>query len=107
LYHGYAKHFGVNKLCAILELEMLGIEINPQLKKDVMHSEEQKRIQSEKRKAEKENKFIESDDYFAYIVGYTSGGAPYGITWEEMEEIQKQENSIIENICIEDEDLPF
>jgi len=33
LYHGYAKHFGVNKLCAILELEMLGIEINPQLKK--------------------------------------------------------------------------
>ena len=23
---------------------------------------------------------IEQDDYFAYIVGYTPGGAPYGIT---------------------------
>ena len=24
------------------------------------------------------------DDTFYYIAGYTSGGAPYGITWEEM-----------------------
>ena len=24
------------------------------------------------------------DDRFAYIAGYTSGGAPYGTTWEEM-----------------------
>ena len=24
------------------------------------------------------------DDTFFYIVGYTSGGAPYGVTWEEM-----------------------
>ena len=22
--------------------------------------------------------------YFYYIAGYTSGGAPYGVTWEEM-----------------------
>lgn len=25
----------------------------------------------------------DSDDTFAYIAGYTEGGAPYGITWEE------------------------
>ena len=24
------------------------------------------------------------DDRFAFIAGYTSGGAPYGMTWEEM-----------------------
>ena len=24
------------------------------------------------------------DDRFAFIAGYTSGGAPYGTTWEEM-----------------------
>jgi hypothetical protein len=24
------------------------------------------------------------DDTFYYIAGYTSGGAPYGVTWEEM-----------------------
>ncbi len=27
----------------------------------------------------------DSDEYFAYIAGYTEGGAPYGVTWEEME----------------------
>lgn len=26
----------------------------------------------------------ELDDTFYYISGYTSGGAPYGVTWEEM-----------------------
>ena len=24
------------------------------------------------------------DDTFFYIAGYTSGGAPYGVTWEEL-----------------------
>jgi hypothetical protein len=32
----------------------------------------------------------ESDYHFAYIAGYTSGGAPYGITWEEQEEIERR-----------------
>ena len=27
---------------------------------------------------------IDQDDTFFYIAGYTSGGAPYGVTWEEM-----------------------
>ena len=27
---------------------------------------------------------ISQDDAFFYIAGYTSGGAPYGVTWEEM-----------------------
>ncbi|MDU0458959.1 MAG: hypothetical protein RW306_09545 [Geobacteraceae bacterium] len=32
----------------------------------------------------------ESDDCFAFIAGYTPGGAPYGITWEEQEEIERR-----------------
>ena len=28
---------------------------------------------------------MERDDTFSFIAGYTSGGAPYGLTWEEME----------------------
>ena len=27
---------------------------------------------------------IEQDDTFFFIAGYTSGGAPYGVTWEQM-----------------------
>lgn len=29
-------------------------------------------------------KIADQDDRFFYIAGYTSGGAPYGVTWEEM-----------------------
>ncbi len=35
----------------------------------------------------------ESDDTFAYIAGYTDGGFPYGITWEEMQEIEIAESN--------------
>lgn len=27
---------------------------------------------------------MEQDDMFFFIAGYTSGGAPYGVTWEQM-----------------------
>ena len=27
----------------------------------------------------------DSDEHFACIAGYTEGGVPYGVTWEEME----------------------
>ncbi len=29
--------------------------------------------------------YIDSDETFAFIAGYTSGGAPYGTKWEELE----------------------
>ena len=39
-----------------------------------------------KKRAKKavEATLLEQDDTFFYIAGYTSGGAPYGVTWEEM-----------------------
>ena len=36
--------------------------------------------------AENETAFLEQDENFYYIAGYTSGGAPYGITWEQAAE---------------------
>ncbi len=33
-----------------------------------------------------ERDLFEQDDYFYFIAGYTQGGAPYGITWEEARE---------------------
>ena len=34
--------------------------------------------------AQEQQRLPEQDDRFFYIAGYTSGGAPYGVTWEEM-----------------------
>ena len=45
----------------------------------------QKRLQKEKKKREKyETIYEDCDDRFAFIAGYTSGGVPYGTTWEEI-----------------------
>lgn len=34
---------------------------------------------------------MESDETFAYIAGYTEGGAAFGVTWEEWERIERSE----------------
>lgn len=55
-----------------------------------------------KRNKKNAENIIESDETFAFIAGYTSGGFPYGITWEEMEHkgLEEQEENL-------EEDLPF
>lgn len=45
---------------------------------------------------------IDSDEIFAFIVGYTEGGFPYGVTWEEMEIQEGTEDKVEKDI-----DLPF
>ena len=59
---------------------------------------------------------FESDEYFAYIAGYTDGGFPYGITWEEAREIAKRDPQFGKDIgltdcekeeCNDDFELPF
>ncbi|RNC67339.1 MAG: hypothetical protein ED859_15065 [Desulfuromonadales bacterium] len=44
-----------------------------------------KRIKRTKRTLQEDKaRFLpEGDEHFVHIAGYTSGGAPYGITWEE------------------------
>ena len=82
LIKGYAKHFGVDKLCAIKELAMLGVEISEERKKQIIDAHNRVIEQRRKRKegkAKEEAFFIDSDEYFSFIVGYTSGGTAYGI----------------------------
>ena len=43
-----------------------------------------------KKAEETQNHAPDSDETFAYIVGYTSNGVPYGVTWEEMDELERQ-----------------
>lgn len=37
-----------------------------------------------KKRQESQNIISDQDDTFFYIAGYTFGGAPYGVTWEQM-----------------------
>jgi hypothetical protein len=94
LIKGYAKHFGVNKPCAIKELEMLGVELTEQRKKQVIDSYNNT-VKSRRRKKEAREEGgindTDSDEHFAFIAGYTAGGAAYGITWKEWKELEKHE----------------
>ena len=89
---GYSKKFGVDKLRAAKELRILGLEITEeyeiQLKKSLEALKEQKQLRKEKKQNELNSlKKVDSDYFFAFIAGYTSGGFAYGITHEEMNKI--------------------
>ena len=52
----------------------------------------------------------DQDEIFFYIAGYTSGGTPYGVTWEEMKISSREElevNASLEMLPDELEDNYF
>ena len=95
----YSKKYSVDKLCAVKELRMIGIKISEEYENQLrisLESLKQQRLSLKKKQEDELNALcgFESDENFAMILGYTSGGFPYGVTHEEMEEI-KSENEIV------------
>lgn len=88
---GYSNWFGVDLLTAITELRMLGVQIDTAREAEVRASiqslTEARRRHSEALAQKKIDEiYSDADDTFAYIAGYTAGGVPYGVTWEELDE---------------------
>src|SRR5438105_15942802 len=78
---GYRKHFGVDSLCAIRELRLLGVAIHPAYERTALAA-----LNARKKKDKREDEFLISEESyfgFAFIPGFTAGGAPYGLTSEE------------------------
>lgn len=48
----------------------------------------------------------ESDENFSFIVGYTSNGFTYGVTWEEMNNLS-HEFEYIKELSEDSEEIPF
>ncbi|MCB9678233.1 MAG: hypothetical protein H6737_24240 [Alphaproteobacteria bacterium] len=83
----YAKWFGVDRMCALTELRMLGVKIDPVYAAQV-ERDRNKPIRPRKPKKQPADELpegygVEWDDELAFIAGYTDGGAPYGISWDE------------------------
>ena len=81
LVRGYSRHFGVDLLCAVAELEILGYEVTLEYKEQLKKEFENRQKQADEKML---NVPLEEDDQFYFISGYTSGGAPYGLTWDEI-----------------------
>ena len=95
LVSGYAKWFGVDKICAINELKTLGVIIPENLENQIVESLKRRIEQRKlaKEKAEALDITVNDSDYnFAFIAGYTSGGFPYGLTHEELENAELDNN---------------
>lgn len=89
IVRGYRKKFSVDTNCAVCELQLLGCEFTQEYLDALKRNEElrlKQRAAEKQKKLEQEfdDRYPDSDDRFFFIAGYTSGGAPYGTTWEEM-----------------------
>lgn len=99
LIRSYSKYFAVDSLCAIKELQMLGVEIPAeritQVQATVLQKQRQRARKKEREKQREREKEMSRygqlfgyDEYFAFIAGFTAGGASYGVTWDEWNSIK-------------------
>ena len=90
IVRGYANWFGVDLLCAIIELRFVGQNISEEYESQVRKLVEDKFLQREKAKQKKEqieidNKYIDDlESEFEFIAGYTSNGISYGVRKDEL-----------------------
>lgn len=88
IVRAYRKRFHVDTICALRELGEIGYPFPPgyveNLKKAEAARLEQLRLKREEKAQTEQRGYDFQNDTFYFIAGYTSGGAPYGVTWEEM-----------------------
>lgn len=114
LVRGYAKWFGVDKVCAIMELRMLGVDI-PEAQLEQTRRDERARAAQRARRKDAAGPMCDRDGEFAFIAGYTEGGAPYGIRWDDPDEepvrdlaqLQVNLRAQAARLMKDDADLPF
>jgi hypothetical protein len=81
----YREKFKVDIPTALRDLQELGHVFAPEYLEAALRGEEQRIRQKALKKQEQTVMDTDwRDNRFYYIAGYTSGGAPYGVTWEEM-----------------------
>lgn len=92
LVRSYAKWFGVDLMCALRELQALGVRIEPSYVAAVKRTFELRPSDKASRTAQAEAHLEElghvRDEDFAYIAGRTGGGAAFGITTTEASEFE-------------------
>lgn len=91
----YRKKFATDRMQTLHELRLLGLTFTEEqiaeekraVQVRIQQEQAKKAKRRARRKAAKEPPsplHSDQDDRFFYIAGHTSGGAPYGVTWEEM-----------------------
>jgi len=99
----YRKRFGVDWPCAFRELSILGIQVDARWVVQLYAGLQGAQRASPERQGKLQSEAVrlgsESDDHFAYIAGYTPGGAPFGVTWEEWRQMKGKNRLAAEGEC--------
>jgi hypothetical protein len=116
LVSDYGKRFAVDDLCAIKELQMLGIEVSAEYIAQAVasqrESERQNALSRERKKQEKlareqqrsrYGREFGYDDYFGFIAGYTSNGVAFGIPRDEWSALEKTETALTKTLHQDDQ----
>jgi len=87
----YRRWYAVSEVCAIIELQKLGVSIDEETLQKAKLAEKTKesaRLAAKKNKQDRleADLWEDSDENFSFIAGYTSNGVPYGTTWEETDD---------------------
>lgn len=85
----YRERFHVDVSTAARDLQEIGVEFTQEYLDKIQKAKQERIAKKQLKKAEKELKrlldlYPDSDGTFCYIAGYTDGGVPYGITWDEL-----------------------
>jgi len=103
----YREKFRVDVISAVRELHQLGYLDTKQMEQ-ALKAEEGRIAKMHQLKAEKtaSDHFFnqDQDDVFAFIAGYTSGGAAYGVRWDELDDEELEIFGYEKEL---DDDLPF
>ena len=102
IVRNYRDKFKVDIPTALRDLQDIGHVFAPEYLEAVMRGEEH-RLRQKAMKKQAEQACDWRDDRFYYIAGYTSGGAPYGVTWEEMGMVPYEDEYELMDICIDDD----
>ena len=104
----YANWFGVDLLCALKELYLCGVTLDPayvaQLK-TTFASRSSRRPKQPVADPLSVGYGVDWDENFAYIAGRTEAGFPYGITWEELEPDTTAEERVTSRSVVEDDEF--
>ena len=85
----YRERFHVDAVTAAKDLQELGVNYTQEQLDQIKQAEEQRLRQRRMEREAKERErlaelYEDCDGHFAFIAGYTDGGAPYGVMWEEV-----------------------
>lgn len=81
----YARWFGVDLECALKELQLLGVELDPRAVEGLRMTLASR---SRPRGAPSAPEVVAQKDYdddFAFVAGFTAAGFPFGTTWDELD----------------------